>query len=330
MNDDPRTRWPEAVALAERMAADTASSGPSASARAEDHVVRVVLMYGSRLLKTNPDRYSALDFVVVVSEYRAFYEGLAGSGPLGRPVRLMSALSRVLTPNVIAYVPDGGDLGIAKCLVISKSDFARALGPDPPDHFVLGRMVQRIGIVWSADEREDAWAREVVAGAHSRVMDWMAGFVRGAFDAASLGRRLLEVCYQGELRPESRGRAGAIFEAQADHFARALAPGLEAATEAGVLRRVAEGRYELAAGVSAAAHRRWVRHFRRSKARATLRWFKHTVTFANWLPYIVRKVERHTGKSIELTRLERALPLIFLWPRAIHVLLTRPRRELKP
>jgi hypothetical protein len=70
------------------------------------------------------------------------------------------------------------------------------------------------------------------------------------------------------------------------------------------------------------------RYFRRSKARATLRWLKHVVTFSNWLPYVVRKVERHTGRTIELTTLERKLPLIFLWPRAIHVLVTRPRREI--
>jgi hypothetical protein len=54
------------------------------------------------------------------------------------------------------------------------------------------------------------------------------------------------------------------------------------------------------------------------------------VTFANWLPYVVQKVERHTGKTNHLTRLERAVPIVFLWPRAIHVLLTRPRREIRP
>ncbi len=80
--------------------------------------------------------------------------------------------------------------------------------------------------------------------------------------------------------------------------------------------------------VPAPRRRRWRRHFRRSKARTTLRWLKHTITFANWLPYVRRKAERHTGRSIELTVLERKLPLIFLWPRAIHLLLTRPRREV--
>ena len=59
------------------------------------------------------------------------------------------------------------------------------------------------------------------------------------------------------------------------------------------------------------------------------RWFKHMVTFANWLPYIVRKVERHTGRRIHLTLVERKLPIIFLWPRAIYVLWTRPRREIE-
>ena len=88
-------------------------------------------------------------------------------------------------------------------------------------------------------------------------------------------------------------------------------------------------RYSPAQPVSATERRRWRRHFARSKARATLRWFKHMVTFANWLPYIVNKVERHTGRTIRLTTLEKKLPIIFLWPRAIHVLLTRPRREIR-
>jgi len=102
---------------------------------------------------------------------------------------------------------------------------------------------------------------------------------------------------------------------------------LEGAAEAGALVRRGD-EFELAAAAEPSVRRRWRRHFRRSKARSTLRWLKHTITFVNWLPYIARKVERHTGRRIELTTLERRLPLIFLWPRVIHVLLTRPRREM--
>jgi hypothetical protein len=309
--------WPDARALAERLAAQAGSS------------VRVVLLYGSRLLETNPDRHSALDFVVVVDDYETFYRGLASAGELHRPVWLMTALARVLAPNVIAYAPDEGRRdGLAKCLVVSEPDLARALGPRPHDHFLLGRLVQRVGLVWAGGAPDGVRVLALLEGARRRILDWMTPYLEGPVDAAGLGRRLLEVCYGGEFRPESRGRAGRVFEAQEDHFSQALSPVLEAAVADGRMRRAGEA-YVQTAPVADRERRRWRRHFRRSKARTTLRWFKHMVTFANWLPYVVRKVERHTGRDIELTLLERKLPLIFLWPRAIHVLVTRPEREIE-
>lgn len=284
-------------------------------------------MYGSRLLKTNPDRHSALDFVVIVDDYRAFYRGLSDRGVLHRPVGLMTTMAKVLPPNVIAFAPDDGQRGIAKCLVLDTRHFEAGLSDRPRDHFLLGRMVQRVGVVWTRAPEDDAWVKATLAGARSRVIGWMAPYVEGAFDAGDLGRRLLEVCYRGELRPESRGRATAIFEAQADHFREALQPGLVAAAAEG--RLVEEGtRYRLAQAGPESEQRYWASHFRRSKVRATLRWLKHMMTFANWLPYVVRKVERHTGRTIRLTLLERKLPLLFLWPRAVYVLLTRPRKEI--
>jgi hypothetical protein len=243
----------------------------------------------------------------------------------------MSTLARVLAPNVIAFAPEEGRAGIAKCLVVSRADFESALGPTPRDHFLLGRMVQRVAVVWAADPGEEHWAEERLAGARARVLDWLAPYLKEPVDAAGLGRRLLEVCYEGELRPEAKDRAHKIYEAQEDHFREALAPVLErAALEGRVVREGSSARYALARPATAAERSRWRRHFRRSKARATARWLKHTFTFANWLPYIVRKVERHTGRPIHLTPLERKLPLIFLWPRAVHVLLSRPQREIRP
>jgi hypothetical protein len=311
-----RSAWPEAVDLAERLVADAGKS------------VRAVLLYGSRLHKTNPDRHSALDFVVLVDDYRSFYSALSSADELHRPVSLMAGLARMLPPNVIAYTPDEGRDGLAKCLIVTKADFKRALGPDPRDHFILGRMLQRVGEVWFANAEEGDWVRSQIRGAHMRVLEWLSPYLDEPVNAAGLGRRLLEVCYQGELRPESRSRSDAIFEAQADHFVAALQPALAVAVSAGTMVEQ-DGLYRLASPLSPATGRRWRRHFRRSKLRSTSRWFKHMLTFANWLPYVTRKVERHTGRTIELTTLEKKLPLIFLWPRAIHVLLTRPRREIR-
>lgn len=309
-------RWPEAHELALGIV--------SAAGRA----ARAVLLYGSHLLGTRPDRHSAVDLVVIVDEYRSVYESLSQAGALHRPVAVMSALARVLPPNVHAFAPDDGRSGIAKYLLVSRPDFARALGPAPPDHFLLARLVQRVGVLWTASEADAAWVHAQLDGSRARVLDWIAPSLSEPVDAEQLGRRMLEVSYRAELRPESTARADRIFEAQAEHFRDTLAPVLMAASADGRMRP-ADGGYVLAEPVAPSERRRWHRHFRRSKRRATLRWFKHIVTFAGWLPYIVRKVERHTGRRIELTTLERKLPLVFLWPRVVHVLLTRPKREIE-
>jgi hypothetical protein len=290
--------------------------------------VRAVLLYGSRLLDTSPDRHSAVDLVVIVDDERSFYESLAAAGRLHRPVWLMTALGRALTPNVLAYAAVESP-GLAKYLLVQRDRFAEALGPTPPDHFLLSRMIQRVGIVWTADANEAAWLDGLLSAARADALWWVAPYLSEPVDAEGLGLRMLEVCYQGEFRPESTSRAARVFEAQRQHFRTILEPVLERAAEDGVMRR-AEVRYELTEPVPPVEAGRVRRYFRRSKARATLRWLKHTVTFVDWLPYIERKVERHTGRRIELTRLERALPVLFLWPRVLYVLLTRPRKELRP
>lgn len=290
--------------------------------------VRAVVLYGSQLLRTKPDEHSAFDLVVVVSDYSAFYAGLKASGELHRPVWVMTSLAGVLAPNAIAFAPGEGEAGIAKCQIVSREHVERALGPDPPDHFLLGRLVQKVATLWAATPEDAGWVAEQLAGARARVLDWMLPYLDEPVDARGLGRRLLEVCYAGELRPEAKDRSHRTFEAQADHFAEIFHDVLERGAANGLLVREGDA-YRPAEPAPPAEARRWRWHFRRSKARATARWFKHMVTFANWLPYIQKKVERHTGRTIRLTRIERALPIVFLWPRAIWILLTRPRREVR-
>ena len=195
--------------------------------------VLAVLIYGSHLHRTNPDRHSALDLIVIVSEYRRFYTGLKAAGALNRPVGLMSTMANVLPPNVIAYTVGGNDDHLGKCLIVSKAHLSRALGPRPRDHFLLGRLIQRVGIVWAASEGDRVWVEEALGGARSRVLTWMAPYLTEPVDAEELGRRMLEVCYRGELRPEATNRSDQIFDAQAEHFRDTLAPVLVAAAAAG-------------------------------------------------------------------------------------------------
>lgn len=305
---------------------ESAAGMSEALAGAAGGSVLAVLLYGSHLLGARPDKNSALDLVVVVSDYRGFYRALRDAGELHRSVWVMTALSSVLPPNVIAFTPGEGSGGIAKCLVVTREDLQAALGPRPKDHFLLGRLIQKVALVWSAGPEDTRALEATVAEARGRVLSWIGPYLDEPFDADSVGRRILEVCYRGEVRPEARDRSNTVFEVQRDHFRSYLEPLLRRAAEDGLLVAVPGG-YRFTQPWPRAERRRWERHFLRSKIRATTRWLKHVVTFDNWLPYVHRKAERRLGITIVLTPLERRWPLIFLWPRVVRVLFARPERE---
>jgi hypothetical protein len=298
----------------------------AALARASAGSVRAVLLYGSHLLGARPDKNSALDLVVVVSDYRAFYGALRDAGELHRSAWIMTALARVLPPNVIAFTPEEGARGIAKCLVVSWEHLRAGLGPHPKDHFLLGRLIQKVAVVWTAGDEEARALEKEVEQARKSVLAWIGPYLQEPFDAEAVGRRMLEVCYGGELRPEPHDRSSTVYEVQRDHFRAYLEPLLRESAEAGLVVD-APGGYRFTAPPPSSERRRWDRHFRRSKVRATCRWWKHVVTFDNWLPYLHRKAERRLGTTITLTPLERRWPLVFLWPRVVRVLFTRPERE---
>jgi hypothetical protein len=139
-----------------------------------------------------------------------------------------------------------------------------------------------------------------------------------------------------EVRPEPTGRrADALHESQREEQLPVYGALLDALAREGSLRVLAtagdpEGpTYELAKPVTRLERLRVGLYFRVSTLRATLRWFKYVLTFDDWLEYIRRKAERHTGKSIEISARERAWPFLLLWPRVFRYLRDKDRAEPK-
>jgi len=295
-------------------------------AEASCGTVEAVLFYGSHLHGANPDRYSALDFVVLVSDYGEFYRALRSAGALHRRAWILSALARILPPNSIAYAPDAARASMAKCLVVSRKHLADALGPRRKDHFLLGRVLQRVIVVSARNPAAATWVEHRIEEARANVLDWLAPFLEEPFDAESVGRRMLEVSYEAEIRPEAGNRPDLIFESQREYFRATLTSVLDSQATLGRLIPTGAGyRFVTPPSRRRRLACRW--YFMWSNARVTARWFKHVLTFSEWLPYLTRKVERRTGQKVELSPMERRWPLIFLWPRAIRILRTRPDRE---
>lgn len=284
--------------------------------------IRGILLFGSQLNRAAPSPHSAWDLVVIVDRYGPFHRALVEAGHHRRPAWLLSALGHLLPPNITAFDPGGG-APLAKCAIISSSGFRRALSPRAPDHFLKGRMVQKVAILWSRSSEDAAWIRDRLAEARRDVLRWAGPYLDGPFTAEGLAHGMLRVSYGGEVRPESAGRVDAVFEAQREFLGSAYAEVLQRAAADGQVRQRPDGRWELSPEPGMGARLRMSLYFAWSKVRATSRWVKHILTFNDWLTYIQRKVERRTGLEVEITPWERRLPLLLLWPKVFRVLAAR-------
>jgi hypothetical protein len=306
---------PHTARLADALAA---SFGDAAAA---------LIHYGSHAQRSGARAESAYDFFIIVSDYGSAYRALAASrGTHFRPW-LAARLNRILPPNVIAiHAAELTPPAVAKCAILSLRDFAHAVSARAPDHFTQGRLFQHVQLAWSRDPECTAAVIAALAECRARTIDWGRPFLPDSFDAAAYLRALLSRSFEAEVRPEADHRIDTLTGAQAD----ALAPVYDE-----LLQRLAAGKivrkegvvYLLTAPVTTSERRRWERYFARSKRRATLRWGKYVLLYDDWLEYVVRKVERRSEMEIDLTPRERRWPLIFLWPRVIRYLRSRPQRR---
>jgi len=283
-----------------------------------------VIFFGSRLVGTSPGESSAADLFVVVGNYLLFYESIGSRLPAARHAGIIAALNRALPPNIIYLNDPGGLRAGAKCFVVSESDLALGLSADSQDHFFRGRLAQRVQIVHARSDKDRRAMETRLDAARHLTLDWVPLYLKGPFTVFDYCRRMMEVSYEAEIRPEARSRVREVIDAQASFFRLVYARVLQSGVRDG--RLVAEGdTFRPARKASWRERVRVANFFRRSKVRATLRWFKYMLTFDDWLDYIARKIERRSGERVELTRAERRFPVILLWPKAFRLI--RAMRE---
>jgi hypothetical protein len=281
--------------------------------------VLAVVFFGSRMTQAAPDPYSAFDFFVVTSSYRAFYEALRRSGSLRRSPGLVALLNGWLPPNQIALREDGGKTWI-KCSVVGLDALARETSPGRHDHFCIGRLFQPSSIVYAATPEARSAVLDAIVSAHALTFEWVRPWLPLEFTPSEYARTLLKVSLSREIRPETKGRTEELFLAQKEYLESVYSLLLRDLTRRGDLVLSSGEGFALAHEVGGLERARKELYFRWSLVRATARWAKYIVTFDGWLDYIVRKVERRTGTQIVLTSRERKFPLVFLWPRLVRFL----------
>jgi len=276
-----RTAGPVAEAMAARLAARPG--------------VAAVLFYGAQLREGaaiqpgeqpegQPAERSAggpLDFYVLTDSDAAYH----GFG-------LSALANRLLPPNVYHEVIDGPPRVEAKVAVARLAAFRARMRPGAMDTTMWARFTQPVVLVWARSPADREAAIDAVAAAVGTAAWWAARLAPDCTDPDETWRALFRHTYGSELRVEGGGRARDLIAAAPDRYRQIHQ--LLIAGQVPVDRE--------------SAARAWRRRQIVGKFRNLARLIKAAFTYRGGFAYALSKVERHSGRPVELSPWQRRWP----------------------
>jgi hypothetical protein len=273
--------------------------------------VAAILFYGSCLRRDTHE--GVLDFYVLVDDYREAYASL-----------YLRLANRLVPPNVF-FLSHESDLGTLRCkyAVISRKDFARGVSARSHVPYFWARFAQPALISHARDDEARRFATDCCARALTTLVQRLSVFLPASdgvqrFSPAALWQEAFRRTYGSELRTESPETIRSNYEADPERYDSLAGLALETGVEEGWLeafaRRGPAFEVRMPASRRRAARLRWQLERPLCKALAFVRLFKNTTTFGDWVPYILWKLERHTGKPIEVSERQRRHPFLYGWP----------------
>jgi hypothetical protein len=200
---------------------------------------------------------------------------------------------------------------------------------------VWARFSQPSALVYARDEA----ARESVVAAVTsatltmleRASGWLprSGNAPEPFHTEQLWAAALAETYRAELRSERPAAIRGLYAAAPARFDRVAREALRELAARGrlVLREEADGlSVDLPGARRAALRVAWTVRRPLAKVLACLGLLKTAATFGDWVPYVLWKLERHSGVRIEISDAQRRHPLLLGWPVLIRLLRMRVLR----
>jgi hypothetical protein len=253
--------------------------------------VQGFVYYGSSLRDLD-DPEKMLDFYVLVDSYIATH---------GRGWRTLT--NRFIPPAVYYLELDqDGVLSTCKYSIISLKEFERRCR----DGFlsqVWGRFSQPCALLGASSND----VKDRIIAARVNAVTTLASETAPLFDAPATatdfwGRAFFE-SYRTELRPESDdGRAKEIVERYLDRY--------EAVSEA-LFGEAVNGLYPVQEYGGKGSSWRWLLRRLLGRPIAAIRVLNSAATFEGGLDYVLRKIERHSGVSLDVTDAQRRHPVLW-------------------
>ncbi len=266
---------------------------------------RAILFYGS-CLRTGDELNGLVDLYLLVDNYRAAYAS-----------RILAYLNRLLPPNVF-YIERkfAGQAVRTKHAVLSLADFLKGTSSRWFHSYLWGRFCQPTALIYARDHEA---ARLVHLAFAQSVMTFVRRVlprIEPQFDARQLWRRGLELSYRAELRSERPEKRARLFDAAPEYY--------EKITRAAMA--VVSDPVEMVDSGSTVSYRHFISSRRRllsriawrlrslqGKVLSVLRLLKAATTFEGGVDYILWKIERHSGITVDVEPRLRRRPLLAMW-----------------
>ncbi|MCA9470898.1 MAG: hypothetical protein MRJ96_00025 [Nitrospirales bacterium] len=264
--------------------------------------IQAILFYGS-CLRSGYNDEGILDLYLIVDHYRPFFH---------RP--LLALANQVLPPNVFYIEVAFRDRIVrAKYAILSLQQFQRSTSTQWFHSYFWARFAQPTKVLYTANPDIAAHVYDALARSIMTFFTRVVPQLPERFNAFDLWEQGLSLTYQCELRTERSGRVAHILEADREYYQQTAHVALghlpfpiaTAKTAQPALYQTELPPFQRMMNSSSWALRRY-----QGKLLSILRLIKGLFTFQGGVDYILWKIERHSGVSIELTPRQRQHPLL--------------------
>jgi len=267
-----------------------------------DTSIQGILFYGS-CLRTKTDQDGLVDLYVLVNNNRATATNL-----------VLAALNKLIPPNVYYLeIPFEDGTVRAKYAVLTLSDFQKGTSSAWFHSYLWGRFAQPTSILYSASEQNTQQIQEALAQAVRTFVQRVRPQVPDTFNAREFWEIGLSLSYQAELRAESSERVIQLIEDNSDYFEHTTEAALSELSQDITIDETGHPRkYHHKMSSEARWANWWAWQLRQllGKGLSILRLMKGVFTFHGGLDYIVWKIERHSGVTVEITPTQRKHPIL--------------------
>lgn len=267
------------------------------------NAIEAILFYGS-CLRSCDDFDGLVDLYVLTSDYRGFYHRWIPAG-----------FNWLLPPNVFYIeVPYQDRVVRAKYAVLSMGDFTKGTTKAWFHSYLWGRFAQPSALLYTRSPEVRTQIYTAFGRAVLTFVERALPRVPMRFTSRDLWTTGLRLSYAAELRSESTDRAVGIVDASANYYEQVT---LAASKALPYLAESQTQPKEYVANI--ASYSRLLNRFAwlvrrvQGKILSVLRLIKGLFTFHGGLDYILWKIERHSGITVEVSPFARRHPLLASW-----------------